>query len=122
MEKDKKQILGKLKLNKLSENELEKREMRILKGGSDCPDGCSPNTSISNATKNNRNDLSANEQQDIYLFLRAHTRELESNRIFPKLKPSLTLENMGLSGGYAGEGMYRLTALGAIETSWQQLL
>ena len=48
MEKDKKQILGKLKLNKLSE--LEKREMRILKGGSDCPDGCSPNTSISNAT------------------------------------------------------------------------
>ena len=39
MEKDKKQILGKLKLNKLSENELEKREMRILKGGSDCPDG-----------------------------------------------------------------------------------
>ena len=48
--KDKKQILGKLKLNKLSENELEKREMRILKGGSDCPDGCSPNTSISNAT------------------------------------------------------------------------
>ena len=34
MEKDKKQILGKLKLNKLSENELEKREMRILKGGS----------------------------------------------------------------------------------------
>lgn len=31
MEKDKKQILGKLKLNKLSENELEKREMRILK-------------------------------------------------------------------------------------------
>ena len=28
---------------------------------------------------------------------------------------------MGLSGGYAGEGMYRLTALGAIETSWQQL-
>ena len=37
MEKDKKQILGKLKLNKLSENELEKREMRILKGGSDCP-------------------------------------------------------------------------------------
>ena len=38
MEKDKKQILGKLKLNKLSENELEKREMRILKGGSDCPD------------------------------------------------------------------------------------
>ena len=55
-------------------------------------------------------------------FWRAHTRELESNRIFPKLKPSLTLENMGLSGGYAGEGMYRLTALGAIETSWQQLL
>ena len=50
MEKDKKQILGKLKLNKLSENELEKRERRILKGGSDCPDGCSPNTSISNAT------------------------------------------------------------------------
>lgn len=50
MEKDKKQILGKLKLNKLSENELEKREMRILKGGSDCPDGSSPNTSISNAT------------------------------------------------------------------------
>ena len=35
MEKDKKQILGKLKLNKLSENELEKREMRILKGGSE---------------------------------------------------------------------------------------
>ena len=42
MEKDKKQIekkqqvLKSLKLNKLSENELEKREMRILKGGSDC--------------------------------------------------------------------------------------
>ena len=77
---------------------------------------------ITESIKNNRNDLSANEQQDIYLFLRAHTRELESNRIIPKLKPSLTLENMGLSGGYAGEGMYRLTALGAIETSWQQLL
>ena len=40
---------------------------------------------ITESIKNNRNDLSANEQQDIYLFLRAHTRELESNRIFPKL-------------------------------------
>ena len=52
MEKDKKQILGKLKLNKLSENELEKREMRILKGGSDDLQDKSifSNTSISNTT------------------------------------------------------------------------
>ena len=50
MSEKKQQVLKSLKLNKLSENELEKREMRILKGGSDCPDGCSPNTSISNAT------------------------------------------------------------------------
>lgn len=31
-----KKTLGKLKLNKLSENKLEKREMKILKGGCDC--------------------------------------------------------------------------------------
>ena len=31
-----KKILGKLKLNKLSESKLEKREMKILKGGSGC--------------------------------------------------------------------------------------
>ena len=51
---------------------------------------------ITESIKNNRNDLSANEQQDIYLFLRAHTRELESNRIFPKLKPSLTFGEYGV--------------------------
>lgn len=35
MEK-KKQTLSTLKLNKLSENKLEKREMKVLKGGCDC--------------------------------------------------------------------------------------
>ena len=59
-----------------------------------------------------------------YIFFCVHTlREIRVvTEYFRSLKPSLTLENMGLSGGYAGEGMYRLTALGAIETSWQQLL
>lgn len=32
----KKQVLSKLKLNKLSENKLEKREMKVLKGGCEC--------------------------------------------------------------------------------------
>lgn len=31
-----KKLQGKLKLNKLSENALNKREMKILKGGCDC--------------------------------------------------------------------------------------
>ena len=35
-----KKTLGKLKLNKLSENELEKRDMKILKGGCDCHSTC----------------------------------------------------------------------------------
>ena len=35
-EQEKKKVLGKLKLNKLSENALEKREMKVLKGGCDC--------------------------------------------------------------------------------------
>lgn len=35
-EQDKKSVLGKLKLNKLSENALEKREMKVLKGGCEC--------------------------------------------------------------------------------------
>lgn len=47
MEKNKEErVLGKLKLNKLSENALEKREMRVLKGGCGCDDGCSPHTSV----------------------------------------------------------------------------
>ena len=46
MEKDKKQILGKLKLNKLSENHLEKREMKVLKGGCGCQNH-DPNLSAS---------------------------------------------------------------------------
>jgi hypothetical protein len=45
MEKDKKQILGKLKLNKLSENELSKRSMKTIKGGCSCNDGCKENSS-----------------------------------------------------------------------------
>lgn len=45
-EKQEKKVLGKLKLNKLSENALEKREMKVLKGGCDCPDYCSPHTNI----------------------------------------------------------------------------
>ncbi len=35
-EKQEKKVLGKLKLNKLSENALEKREMKVLKGGCSC--------------------------------------------------------------------------------------
>ncbi len=35
-EKQEKKVLGKLKLNKLSENALEKREMKVLKGGCEC--------------------------------------------------------------------------------------
>ena len=33
MDKDKKNVLGKLKLNQLRKSELEKREMNALKGG-----------------------------------------------------------------------------------------
>jgi len=43
---EKKKVLGKLKLNKLSESSLEKREMKVLKGGCGCEDACSPFTSI----------------------------------------------------------------------------
>lgn len=35
-ENQEKKVLGKLKLNKLSENALEKREMKVLKGGCGC--------------------------------------------------------------------------------------
>ena len=45
-EKQEKKVLGKLKLNKLCENALEKREMKVLKGGCGCDDGCKPTTSI----------------------------------------------------------------------------
>lgn len=48
-EKQEKKVLGKLKLNKLSENALEKREMKVLKGGCDCPDYCSPHTNITSS-------------------------------------------------------------------------
>lgn len=36
-----KKTLSKLKLNKLSESELEKREMKVLKGGCGCRGDCS---------------------------------------------------------------------------------
>lgn len=49
-DEQKKNVLGKLKLNKLSENELEKREMKVLKGGCTCMDGCSPNTSVGSSS------------------------------------------------------------------------
>ncbi|MCE8898736.1 TIGR04149 family rSAM-modified RiPP [Parabacteroides distasonis] len=39
MDKDKKNVLGKLKLNQLRKSELEKREMNALKGG--CTTSCS---------------------------------------------------------------------------------
>lgn len=48
MEK-KTKTLGKLKLNQLSKNELEKRAMKVLKGGCGCMDGCSPHTSVSSS-------------------------------------------------------------------------
>ena len=35
-ENQEKKVLEKLKLNKLSENALEKREMKVLKGGCGC--------------------------------------------------------------------------------------
>lgn len=35
-----KKLQGKLKLNKLSENALNKREMRVLKGGCGCQSTC----------------------------------------------------------------------------------
>jgi natural product precursor len=47
METKKVKTLAKLKLNKLSENELEKRTMKVLKGGCGCEDACSPYTSVS---------------------------------------------------------------------------
>lgn len=50
MEKEKK-TLGKLKLNQLSKNELEKRDMKVIKGGAcGCSDVCKPVTSISDTT------------------------------------------------------------------------
>ena len=36
MSEKKQQVLKSLKLNKLSENHLEKREMKVLKGGCGC--------------------------------------------------------------------------------------
>ena len=48
MEKNEnKKVLGKLKLNKLTENMLERREMKVLKGGCGCAEACSPATNIS---------------------------------------------------------------------------
>lgn len=47
-ENQEKKVLGKLKLNKLSENALEKREMKVLKGGCGCEDACAPHTSVDN--------------------------------------------------------------------------
>lgn len=44
-----KKTLSKLKLNKLSENELDKRAMKVLKGGCGCADHCSPHTSVSSS-------------------------------------------------------------------------
>ena len=44
--KSEKKLLGKLKLNKLSENALAKREMKVLKGGCECAGACSPHTSV----------------------------------------------------------------------------
>lgn len=49
-----------------------------------------------------------------YIFLRVHTRELESNRIF-QLKPSLTLEKWGLFRLWVVRHVYWLP-FGAIET------
>ncbi|WP_439809360.1 TIGR04149 family rSAM-modified RiPP [Parabacteroides distasonis] len=49
-DEQKKNVLGKLKLNKLSENELEKREMKVLKGGCSCMDGCSPNSHVGSSS------------------------------------------------------------------------
>lgn len=39
-------VLGKLKLNKLTENMLERREMKVLKGGCGCSEACSPVTNV----------------------------------------------------------------------------
>ena len=44
--KSEKKLLGKLKLNKLSENALAKREMKVLKGGCECAGACSPHPSV----------------------------------------------------------------------------
>ncbi|KAB5389751.1 rSAM-modified peptide [Parabacteroides distasonis] len=49
MWKHPKKTLGKLKLNKLSENELEKRDMRILRGGCECHVNCSNNNGLISA-------------------------------------------------------------------------
>lgn len=47
MEKNEnKKVLGKLKLNKLTENMLERREMKVLKGGCGCSEACSPVTNV----------------------------------------------------------------------------
>lgn len=48
-----KKSLGKLKLNKLSVNALEKREMRALKGGRCvCAEYCSPHTNVATSDVN----------------------------------------------------------------------
>ena len=48
MSEKKQQVLKSLKLNKLSENHLEKREMKVLKGGCGCQnhDAYNPKTMI----------------------------------------------------------------------------
>ena len=46
MSEKKQQVLKSLKLNKLSENHLEKREMKVLKGGCGCQNH-DPNLSAS---------------------------------------------------------------------------
>lgn len=48
-----KKTLGKLKLNKLSEKELENRAMKVLKGGCDCYSVCRE-TSVSDSANYNQ--------------------------------------------------------------------
>lgn len=70
---------------------------------------------------NNRN-LSANEERDTYFFLQAYAGELESSLPLPDSEPKLISDSMGLSSGYAGNGLSMLTAIGAISNSWRRLL
>lgn len=70
---------------------------------------------------NNRN-LSTNEERDTCLFLRAYAGQSELIRSLPEPEPIRASDNMGLSGGYAGKGLSRLTAIGAIDDSWRLLL
>ncbi len=52
MEK-KTKTLGKLKLNQLSKNELEKRAMKVLKGGCGCQSACSKYSPSDSALESN---------------------------------------------------------------------